>query len=147
MLRSKMNAQAQQVRDRSIAFGRYRLAHIAVADLALASLFVLVAAIHLVTLTHTPTAFVDEAWGANRGWALLHTGRAFGSLDAGVFNRYDGYWTYFPWLAAAVYSVSTFIFGPTLLAVRLVSFASGLVLLLSVYMIANRLYNRRAGAI
>src|SRR5438105_2633649 len=71
--------------------------------LALSVWIIVVLAVNIPVLVHTPATFVDEAWNANRSWALMHTGRAFGTLDAGVFDRYDGYWTYFPWLAAAAH--------------------------------------------
>src|SRR5438309_11148620 len=67
----------------------------------LAALLVALTALNLLTLLRTPPPFVDEGWNASRGWGLLHTGRAFGTLDAGVFENYPGYWTYFPWLGTA----------------------------------------------
>ena len=64
--------------------------------LALACVLVGVGAFNLYYLMRTPAAFVDEGWNANRAWGLLQTGRAFGTLDSGMFERYDGYRTLFP---------------------------------------------------
>src|SRR5512132_401486 len=58
------------------------------------------------TLMRVPAPFVDEGWNANRSWALLHTGRPFGTLDSGVFERYPGYWTYFPLIGASIHAAS-----------------------------------------
>jgi len=102
-------------------------------------LLVASAGLHLFTLMRTPGVFVDEAWNANRAWALIHTGRAFVSLDSGVFEHYDGYWTFFPWLGTWLQSLSLRAFGPTLFAVRMASLVFGLVLLVAIYAIATRL--------
>ncbi len=52
--------------------------------LLIAVLFLVLGGMHLFSLLHVPLPFVDEAWFANRAWALMHTGRAFGTLDAGT---------------------------------------------------------------
>src|SRR5258708_2378396 len=58
--------------------------------LGLAALLVGLTVVNLLTLLRTPPPFVDEAWNANRAWGLLHTGHSFGTLDAGVFEKYPG---------------------------------------------------------
>jgi 4-amino-4-deoxy-L-arabinose transferase-like glycosyltransferase len=115
--------------------------------LAVGTLLVGFAVFHLLTLMRQPAPFVDEAWNANRAWALLHTGQAFGTLDAGVFDRYPDYGIYFPWLGTAIHAVGLALFGPDLFAVRIVSLVFGLVLLLAVYIIAARLYHHVTGLI
>jgi 4-amino-4-deoxy-L-arabinose transferase-like glycosyltransferase len=99
------------------------------------------------SLLSAPPVHVDEAWNANRAWWFLQTGRAFGSMDAGVVERYQNYWTFMPWLGTAVYSMAIAIFGPSLLAVRLASYAFGLVLLAALFVIATRLYDWRTGVL
>jgi len=113
--------------------------------LVLAGVLVVVGAFNLSYLMRTPAAFVDEGWNANRAWGLLQTGRAFGTLDSGVFERYDGYWTVFPWIGTAIHSAFLALFGPELIAVRLASLVFGLLLLVSVYTIGRCLYGARAG--
>ncbi|HET9494395.1 MAG TPA: glycosyltransferase family 39 protein [Chloroflexia bacterium] len=102
---------------------------------------------HLGTLMANSIPHVDEAWNTSRAWGLVQTGRAFGTLDAGVFDRFDGYWTYFPWLGAAVHAPFVFAFGPGLFATRFASLFFGVVLLTVLYVIASRLYNRRTGVL
>ncbi|MDQ3930156.1 MAG: hypothetical protein M3328_13535, partial [Chloroflexota bacterium] len=77
--------------------------------------------VSLLTLMRLPAPFVDEGWNANRSWALLHTGRPFGSMDSGVFERYPGYWTYFPLVAASIHAAAIAVLGPSLFAMRAVS--------------------------
>src|SRR5688572_549233 len=101
----------------------------------------------LLTLLRMPAPYVDEGWNANRSWALLHTGRPFGSMDSGVFERYPGYWTYFPLLASAIHAAGIAVLGPTLLAMRMVSFLFGALLLLAVYVSGKRLYGNVVGTI
>src|SRR5205823_14310562 len=97
--------------------------------LALAIFFAVVTGLGLFSLLRTPAPFVDEAWYASRAWSLIHTGRAFGTLDAGVFDKYDGYWTYFPFLGTWFQALAIRILGLSLFSVRLVSLAFGLALL------------------
>src|SRR3954447_10537537 len=111
----------------------------------LAGLLVAVLLFHAYTLLRFPSAFVDEGWNAARSWALLHTGRPFGTLDSGVFENYPGYWTYFPLLASAIHAVSLAVLGPSLLAMRLVSFVFGAALLIVVYITGARLGGTRTG--
>ena len=110
-------------------------------------MLLVVAVFSILTLSSFPTAFIDEGWNANRSWALLQTGRAFAGVDNGVYQQFDGYWTYFPYLATLIHAISIWAFGLSLESMRLVSVFFGLVLLLVVYVIAQRLYNRRIALI
>lgn len=102
-------------------------------------LFAAVAVFHLWALMRYPPPFVDEVWAIDRAWAFIRTGRVFGQLDVGVWDRFDGYWTFFPWIPTAVQSLSIRLFAaPSLLGVRLVSLAFGLALLGSAYAIGRR---------
>lgn len=102
--------------------------------------FVAAALLHGWSLRRYPVLFVDEAWFASRAWEFIHTGRAFGSLDAGVIDRFEGYWTFFPWLPTVIQSaVLRFAAAPTLLSVRLTALAFGFALLAALYAIAHRL--------
>ncbi len=105
------------------------------------------ALLHLLSLMRTPAPFVDEGWNANRAWAFLATGRPFGTMDSGVFDRFDGYWTYFPWLGTWIHAQAIRFLGPELLSLRLVSLLFGLVLLGTVYHLGNRLYGQRVGLV
>jgi hypothetical protein len=113
------------------------------------ALFIVLAAmlsIHLWSLMHFPPPFVDEAWFAGRAWSFIQTGRAFGPLDAGVFDRFEGYWTLFPWLPTFIQSLGLrFVSQPELLPLRIVSLLFGFLLLGTVYAIATRLRGPRLG--
>jgi 4-amino-4-deoxy-L-arabinose transferase-like glycosyltransferase len=101
---------------------------------------------HTWTLMRYPPPFVDEAWFASRGWSIIHNGINFSSLDAGVIERYEGYWTFFPWLPSWLLSLSLRPFTqPQLFPVRMVSLAFGMVLLLATYIIGNRFRGHRVG--
>jgi 4-amino-4-deoxy-L-arabinose transferase-like glycosyltransferase len=113
--------------------------------LFLAGLLVAAMALGLFSLMRTPPPFVDEAWYASRAWAFIHTGRAFGTLDAGVFDNYDGYWTYFPWLGTLLHTLAIEALGLSLFSVRFASLVFGLVLLIAIYAIANHVAGARAG--
>ncbi|MDQ3930155.1 MAG: glycosyltransferase family 39 protein [Chloroflexota bacterium] len=106
-----------------------------------------IAAVHLFTLLRTPPVAIDEAWNANRAWGFLHTGRAFGTLDQGVFQKFDGYWTYFPWAAAFIHACFEAIFGLSLFSIRMASFVFGLVLLVAAYFIGRHVGGTRVGII
>ncbi len=113
--------------------------------LPLVALIAVVAIANLVVLVRIPPPFVDDAWYASRGWALIHTGRPFGTLDSGVFDRYQGYWTYIPWLGAWFVSLSIRVLGLSLFSVRLVSLILALLLLSAVYVFTKDLYGPRVG--
>lgn len=100
---------------------------------------------HFVSLLNVPPPNNDEGWNANRAMAFVETGRAFGSLDAGAFVKYDGYWTYFPWLGTAIHAVFVALLGPTLWAMRLSSLLFGAALLLVVFQIGRVLGDWRSG--
>ncbi|MGH2351435.1 MAG: ArnT family glycosyltransferase [Chloroflexota bacterium] len=115
--------------------------------LGVAAVLLVAMALGLLTLLRTPAPNVDEAWNANRAWGMLQTGHAFGTMDSGVFDRYDGYWTYFPWLGTAIHAVAIRAFGPSLTTIRLTSLLFGLVLLVETYVIARRLCGHRVGLV
>ena len=104
-----------------------------------------VTAVHVLSLLRTPAPFVDEAWLASRAWALVQSGRAFGALDSGVLDRFNGYWTFFPWLGTWLESLFIRALGPTLFAARVTSLTFGFILLAAVYAIGRRLYGSRVG--
>jgi len=114
--------------------------------LLLVFLFAAVATIHLWSLLRFPAPSVDEAWFASRAWAFLHTHRAFGALDAGVLDRFEGYWTLFPWLPVLFQSIGLRLAGaPALFPLRMISLVFGLILLCAVYVIGNCLGGSRLG--
>ena len=101
---------------------------------------------HMLTLLRYPPPFVDEAWAANRAWALLVKGIAFGDLDAGVFEKYPGYWTYFPMLPTSIQAAALWLAGhPALWPLRLVSLAFGAILLGACYLIGRSTGSRSVG--
>ncbi len=106
-------------------------------------LLVGVTALNLFSLLRTPAPFVDDAWFASRAWALIHTGRAFSTLDMGVSSYFPGAWTTIPWLGTLLQAIGIRVFGLSLWSIRLGSLVFGLILLLAVYAIANRLGGRR----
>jgi 4-amino-4-deoxy-L-arabinose transferase-like glycosyltransferase len=105
------------------------------------------AAIGLLSLLRTPAPFIDEVWFANRAWGFVQTGLNFGTLDEGVWNRYDGYWTYFPWLPTYFVSLAFQVFGLSLFSLRVTSLVFGLVLLVALYSIADRLAGQRVAVL
>jgi 4-amino-4-deoxy-L-arabinose transferase-like glycosyltransferase len=99
------------------------------------------------TLLNYPVTFVDEGWAADRAWSLLQTGHQFASVDSGVYQRYEGYWTYWPYLGTLIHAVFIWLFGLSLAAIRLASIFFGLILLTTVYCIVRRLYSHKAAVI
>jgi hypothetical protein len=106
------------------------------------ALFAAVALLGLLSLLRTPAPFIDEVWFANRAWGFVQTGLNFGTIDRGVFDRFDGYWTYEPWLPTFFWALSFRLLGLSLFALRLVSLVFGLVLLLALFVVADRLAGR-----
>ncbi len=106
-----------------------------------------VAVFGFVTLLNYPVTGVDETWNANRAWSFLQTGHQFASVDSGVYQQYDGYWTYWPYPGTLIHAVFIWLFGVSLASVRLASLFFGLVLLTAVYFIARKLYGQRAAVI
>jgi hypothetical protein len=104
--------------------------------------FVLVAAIvalHAWSLMRFPAPSVDEAWLVSRAWAFTQTGRAFGPLDAGIADRFEGPWVVNQWLITALQSLALRPFPvPSLLAVRGLALLWGSVLLAANYWITHR---------
>jgi len=104
---------------------------------------VLLFGFHLWSLTRFPAFFVDEVWNAARAWHYLQTGQNFSTLDAGVFNRLDGYWTFFPLLPTLLFSLALkSLAQPALWPMRLIVLAAGFWLLVMVYALAYRLQRR-----
>jgi hypothetical protein len=105
-------------------------------------------ALHVYSLVRYPPPFVDEAWAANRSWALLTEGVAFGGLDAGVFQRYTGYWTYFPLIPTAIQAVPLWLAGePLLWPLRVTALGFGLLLLVSCFLIGRSIHGPAVGAL
>jgi 4-amino-4-deoxy-L-arabinose transferase-like glycosyltransferase len=102
---------------------------------------------HLATLLRYPVPFVDEAYFANHAWGLIHTGRPFGPLNAGISEVFEGYWTYFTWGASAIFAAPILALGLSVFSARLAALAFGLILLAAVYHIGARLYDRRTGLV
>ena len=101
-------------------------------------IFFAIIVFHYWSLMRYPPPFVDEAWMASRAWSFLQNGLVFGPLDAGVFDRIEGYWTFFPRIYTWIESFSLRLFGfPSLLSVRVVSLIFGVLLLIAVYMISK----------
>jgi hypothetical protein len=114
--------------------------------LALLALLAIMLAIHLWSLTRYPVPDVDEAWLGGRAWSFIETRHAFGPLDQGVKERFEGHWTFFPWTPVFFQSLALRPFSePVLLPLRVVSLAFGLMLLAAVYTIGNRLDGPRLG--
>jgi 4-amino-4-deoxy-L-arabinose transferase-like glycosyltransferase len=114
--------------------------------LALLVLLAVTLATHLWSLMRFPPPFVDEAWLASRAWSFIQTGQAFGPLDHGVLDRFEGYWTFYPWLPVWIQSLAFRLSRePDLLLLRMVSLLFGFVLLFAVYAIGKRLYGKWLG--
>lgn len=103
-------------------------------------ILILLIGLHVLTLTHFPPVFVDEAWNASRAWGFIHTGKNLGTLDAGLFEKYPAYNIYFPFLPTLFYSTLLQLFDPpSLLPMRLVSLFFGSILLVCVAIIAKKI--------
>lgn len=102
-----------------------------------------IAALHVWSLMRYPPPFCDEAWLISRAWAFIQTGRAFGPLDAGIADRFEGYWVVNQWLITVVQSLVLRLSStPSLLLARGLSLLWGTVLLAANYGIAHRLGGR-----
>ena len=109
-------------------------------------LLLAILAFHVWSLMRYPSPFVDEAWVGARAWNFLATGQAFGDLDHGVFDQFEGYWTFFPFLPTVFFAGGMRWFAqPSLLGIRMVSFGSGLLLLGAIYLIARSVGGVRCG--
>lgn len=101
-------------------------------------------AFHLWSLLRYPAPFVDEGWLASRAWGFLGTGWPLGAADRGIFDYYDGYWSYIPWIPTALQSVGFLLWpAPELVALRLVSLLFGIALLGAVYALARAVGGQR----
>lgn len=106
----------------------------------------LIFAVHSFSLLRLPAPFVDEAWLASRAWGIIQTGRNFGILDSGVFDRLNGYWTFFPWISTHLYALMlSFAPVPSFFVMRLVSLWFGMILLSAVYVIGKHFTDRWGG--
>jgi hypothetical protein len=101
--------------------------------------------LHLLTLTRFPAPYVDDAFVTSLAWGMIQTGVPYGPLQAGVMEQYPGYWSLFSWIGTWLQSLPLRLFGLSLWAARLASLASGLVLLVALYVIGRRLGGQRAG--
>ena len=96
--------------------------------------------VHGWSILRFPGPFMDETWLISRAWGFHQTGKTFGMLDAGVIDRYPGYWTFLPALSNSLQSLALWLAGgPSLLAARLQSLLYGGILLLAIWVIARRL--------
>jgi len=105
--------------------------------LLLAALVVVISAWHLRTLSQWPLPFVDEAWRGNRVAALIETGYPFGTMDRGVFDRFDRYWRFPPFLEIWLSSLPVRALGMSLMSMRLTSWVAGVVCLGAVVVVAR----------
>ena len=106
----------------------------------------LVLLINLLTLMRFPIPHGDEAWMASRAWEFLQSGTSFGPLDSGVFDRYDNYEVFNPWLSTAIQSIGVLLFGePSLLSVRFTSMLMGYVYLIAIYWIGFAIAGKQFG--
>ena len=96
--------------------------------------------VHAATLLSYPAPFVDEGWFGSRAWAFRTTHQAFGDLDRGVFDRFPGYWTYFPWIPTCLQSF-TFLAStvPKLAPLRVLSLIAGAGLLFALFQLSRQL--------
>lgn len=101
--------------------------------------------LHGATLLRYPSPFLDEANLGSSAWGVLHTGWAFGPLQAGVLSKLEGHWTYFPLLGSWLQSIPVHVVGFGLLPLRLTSLLFGVGLLVALYVIATSLYDRATG--
>jgi 4-amino-4-deoxy-L-arabinose transferase-like glycosyltransferase len=109
-----------------------------------AVIFALLAGLHAISLLRLPTPFIDEAWYASHALGVLQTGRPLGPLH-GLYATIDGAWAYFPFVGLLPEALAFKLFGVSLLSARTVALAFGLLLLLSVFLIARALYGRPVG--
>ncbi|MFN8524723.1 MAG: hypothetical protein U0821_16625 [Chloroflexota bacterium] len=105
------------------------------------------AAMHVATLASVPAPFVDELWYLSRAIGWLRDGRVMGAVDAGVIQEFDGYWTYFPVASTLYQAAFVYVFGETVLAMRLSSFLAGAWLLAAVYWIGCWVWERPSGVL
>ena len=104
--------------------------------------------VHALTLLRYPPPFVDDAVMGNRAWEFLRSGTSFGVLDRGVFDRFEGYSNFWPFLPAAIQSIG-FLFSksPSILALRSISFVFGILLIIFVFVIGKYFGGERLGLV
>ena len=91
---------------------------------------------HLVFLLRFPPVFSDEAWMASRAWGWLQSGLNFSPLDAGVWDKFEGYWTFYPLVPTLLHAATIQLLGLKVSSLRLLSLLFGLGLLAAVYFIS-----------
>ena len=67
-----------------------------------------------------------------RAWTWLNTGVNFSTLDAGVFDALDGYWTFYPLTPTLIHAAAFRIGGFSLGALRAASLLAGFMLVVLV---------------
>lgn len=90
--------------------------------LLVAVVFAAESLVSLITLIRVSLPYVDEGWNANRSCALLNTGRPFGTMNSGVFERYPGSLRYCPLVASLIHAASISVLGLHLFTMRDVVF-------------------------
>lgn len=114
----------------------------------LSGLLFIVIGLHLWSLMRYPAVYADEAWLTSRAWGFAKTGHQFGMLDSGLVEKFDSYWIINQWLITVLHSlVLRLAQSPSLLALRLFSFAVGCALLVVNYFIALRFFKDKIIAI
>lgn len=104
-------------------------------------------AVNLLTLSWYPSLTIspDEAWMADVGLGFLKSGLVKTTMFPGTSLNEVGYGILsFPIYAGSL-AISFKIFGITPFSARLVSLAGGLLMLISVYLIARRLWSEKVG--
>jgi 4-amino-4-deoxy-L-arabinose transferase-like glycosyltransferase len=110
------------------------------ATLLFAALILALFVLHAVSLRYYPPVFVDEAFLISRAWGWLQTGLNFGPLDAGVFDkRFDGYWTFHPFIPTWFHALFVQLFGLDLSLLRFASLLCGAGVLAAVFSISYQL--------
>jgi hypothetical protein len=135
-------AQVEAVEPAEPAAARFSPLYVA----ALAAGALAVYLLHVWSLLRFPLPYVDEAWLVSRAWGYVETGRQFGDLDVGIFDRFEGTWRCLALLPTWLQSLGLrFSATPELFDVRMVSLAFGMLLLAAVYTIGVRLGGRALG--
>jgi 4-amino-4-deoxy-L-arabinose transferase-like glycosyltransferase len=104
--------------------------------LGLVIAIIAVAIFHLAFLLRFPPVFVDEAWMASRAWGWLQSGINFSPLDAGVWDKFEGYWTFYPLVPTLLHAATIQVLGLKVSSLRLLSLLFGFGLLAAVYFIS-----------
>ena len=96
--------------------------------------------IHGWSLLRYPEVHVDEALFANRAWAYIQTGKQMGSLERLYIDRVDLNWITNQWLISVIQAaVLRFYTEPNLFYLRILSLLFGCILLVSNFIIGEKL--------